>query len=199
MRWVIFFLLVFSPSFLLAQERLASPLDSIPRQERNELADIIALVCLDDLDHAKHKRFWEIINRHGFSKGDVQEIFDRLLSRCCVRKRYMMLAVLDAFEKKKDTKGPEFKEYEVKLLKMGILPPEEIKESDEFIYKVAHGEPVKFPGLWGGTWAETVFNNEWAEDYHINFAILDKQYKRLLQLFEKDWGARFFPASGGPE
>lgn len=187
-RVIIFlFLLVFSPYFSLAQENLGGPFDSIPKQEREELADIIAFVCWRDLDHTKHKRFWEIMDRQGFSKGDVQEVFDRLLGRCCVRKRYMMLAVLDAFENKKDIKGPEFKEYEAKLLKMGILPPEEIKESDEFIYKVAHGEPVKFPALWGGTWAETVFNNEWAEDYRINFAILDKYYKRLLQLFERNW------------
>jgi hypothetical protein len=57
MRWVIFFLLVFSPFFSFAQEYLGNPLDFIPKQEREELADIIAFVCWRDLDHSLHKSF----------------------------------------------------------------------------------------------------------------------------------------------
>lgn len=180
-------ILVLLSSFSLAQGYWGGPLESLSKQERAVLAMMVFNLRRYDLDQATHKKFWEIADSHGWSEKELQEVFDRLLGMEFVRKRYMMRAVLDAYEKKKDTKSAKLQEYEAKLLKMRILSPEKIKESNEFVYKVAHGEPVVFKDIWGELWAETVFNDKWAENYRVNLAILDKYYKMFLQLFDRNW------------
>lgn len=188
-RWAIFFIffiLMLLPSFSFAQEEWGGPLSSLSEKERVELTFMVHPVWFS-VTQAKHKRFWEIADSHKWSEADVQEAFDRLLGNSDVRKRYMIRAVLGAYGKKKDAKSAEFQEYEVKLLKMGLLTPEKIKESNEFIYKVAHGKPGVFTGLWGEPWAETPFNDTWADNYRANLEILDRHYERLLLLFDRNW------------
>ncbi len=188
MRWAIFFILVLLPSLSFAQGgEWGGPLRSLSKQERAELALLIYHLRIFDLDQPMHNTFWKMADSHEWSEEELPEVFDRLLGRDNVRKPYMFRAVLDAFENKKDTKSAEFQEYEAKLLEYQILDPEEIKESDEFIYNVAHGKPVVFEGLWGEPWAETPFTSYWAENYRANLAILDRYYETFLQLFDRNW------------
>lgn len=189
MRYAIFFIfsiLILLSSSSFAQEEWGGPLSSLSEKERVELTFMVHPVWFS-VTQAKHKRFWEMADSHKWSEADVQEAFDRLLGNSDVRKRYMLRAVLDAYEKKRDAKSAEFQEYEVKLLKTGLLTPEKIKESNEFIYKVAHGEPVVFVGLWGEPWAETPFDDFWADNYRANLEVLDRHYERLLLLFDRNW------------
>lgn len=181
-----FLVAVLSSSLSFAQEERGGPLASLSEKEEAELI-LIAHPMWFSVTRANHKRFWEVADSHKWSAEDVDEAFHRLYGKAYVHKRYMVRAVLDAYEKKKDAKSTEFQGYEAKLLKMGLLTPEKIKKSDEFIYKVAHGEPVVFTGLWGEPWAETPFDDWWAENYRVNLEILDRYYKRLLLLLDRDW------------
>ncbi|MCQ4575036.1 MAG: hypothetical protein NOU37_07320 [Candidatus Brocadiales bacterium] len=187
MRWAIFLILTLLPSLSFAQGEWGGPLQSLSQQERVEMVTLIFKMHVYDLDQAKHKKFWEIADSHKWSEKELPELFDRLFGRGTVRQRYMLRAVLSAYEKKKDTKSTEFQEYEAKLVKLEVIAPEEIKESDEFIYKVAHGEPVVIEGLWGDPWAEPIFNDHWAENYRANLDIIDKYHKQSLQLFDRNW------------
>ncbi len=175
------------PSLSFAQGEWGGPLQSLSQQERVEMVTLIFNMHVYDLDQAKHKKFWEIADSHKWSEKELPEVFDRLFGRGTVRQRYMIRAVLGAYEKKKDTKSTEFQEYEAKLVKLEVIAPEEIEESDEFIYKVAHGEPVVIEGLWGDPWAEPIFNDHWAENYRANLDIIDKYHKQSLQLFDRNW------------
>lgn len=163
-------------------------LDAMPDEERGELIKIIYQTCLEgEATPERHQKFWEIVDSHKWTKGDVQDVWDRILGRSCVSQRYMTLAVLDAFYNKRDTKSPEFKDYEDRLIRLGILTVEEAKESDEFIYKVAHGEPVTLVDIFGGTWQEKVFDEGLAQGYREPFDQLDKQYRYLLKLFDRNF------------
>jgi len=164
------------------------PLDAMPDEERGELIKIIYQTSLEgEATPEGHQRFWEIVDLNKWTKGDVQDAWDRILGRSCVSQRYMTLAVLDAFYNKKDTKGTEFKDHEDRLMRLGILTAELAKESDEFIYKVAHGEPVKTEDIFGGLWYEKVFDEEMARSYRATFEQLDKQYRCLLKLFDRNF------------
>lgn len=164
------------------------PLDAMPDEERGELIKIISLTCMEgEATPERHQRFWEIVDSQKWTKGDVQDTWDRILGRSCVSQRYTTLAVLDAFYNKRDTKSPEFKDYEDRLIRLGILTVEKAKESDEFIYQVAHGEPVTLVDIFGGTWQEKVFDEGLAQSYREPFDQLDKQYRDLLKLFDRNF------------
>ncbi len=200
MRWAIFLILTLLPSLSFAQGQWpqgdwGGPLHSLSQRERAELSRLIHNICVYDLDKAKHKKFWEKVDSHAWSEKELPEVFDRLVGRY-VHNRYMFQAVLDAYEKKIDTKGGEYQEYEAKLLRMDVISKDEIEESNEFIYKVAHGEPVVIEGLWGDPWAEGVFVDQWAGDYRVNLILLDKQYKEFQDLFDRN--AKDFTYAPGP-
>ncbi|HLA37680.1 MAG TPA: hypothetical protein VJZ02_04350 [Candidatus Brocadiales bacterium] len=163
-------------------------LDAMPDEERGELVKIISLTCQEEkATPERHQKFWEIVDSNKWTKGDVQDIWDRILGRSCVSQHYMMLAVLDAFYNKIDTKGREFKDHEDRLIRLGTLTAEEARESDAFIYKVAHGEPVGILDIFGGLWYEKVFDDELARSYRDTFEQLDKQYRCLLKLFDRSF------------
>lgn len=189
MRWaifLIFFTSILPSSLSFAQEEWGGPLSSLSEKERTELI-LFGHPMWFSITQAKHDRFWEVADSHKWSEKEVDEAFHRLYGKAYVHRWYMIRAVLDAYEKKEDTKSAEFQGYEAKLLKMGLISPEKIKESNEFIHKVARGEPVVFNGLWGEPWAETPFNDWWAENYHVNLEILDRYYRRLMLLLDRDW------------
>lgn len=171
-----------------AHETWGGLLDTMSSEERGELIKIIYQTGLEmEVTPEGHRRFWEIMDSNKWTKGDVQEAWDRILGRSCVSQRYMTLAVLDAFYNKRDKKGDEFREYEDRLIRLGILTVEDVKESDGFIHKVAHGEVVKLTDIFGGLWQEKVFDEELAQNYRETFDQLDKQYRCLLKLFDRNF------------
>jgi hypothetical protein len=189
MRWIIgFAILMFLPSFCQAQGEWGGPLDDMPPEERAELMNAISQTCLErEVTTERHQRFWEIVDLNGWTKGDVQEVWDRVLGRTCVRQRYLALAVLGAFYQKNYAKSPEFKDYEDRLVRLGVLNEEEVRQSDEFLRKIAQGEPVAIVDLFGGAWQEKVFDEEWARTYRDTFEQLDQQYRLLLKLFDRNF------------
>ncbi len=197
MRWII--ILALATPFLFgcpallsppcqAQEDWGGPINALTPEERAELTKIVSQTALEgEVTPERHQRFWEIVDSHRWTKADIQEVWDRILGRSCVRQRYMALAVLDAFYNKRDVKNPEFKEYEDYLLRLGVLPVEEIEKSDKFIYKVAHSEPIAFEDIFGGAWQEKVFDEGLAQSYRETLDQLDKQYRCLLKLFDRNF------------
>lgn len=178
--------LILVPSLCQAQGTWGGVLDAMPTEERGEFIKIIVMTGFEgEVTPERHQRFWEIVDSNGWTKGDVQEVWDRILGRSCVSQRYMTLAVLDAFYNKKDKKSAEFQEYEDHLIRLGVLTVEEAKKSDEFIYKVAHREPVKLEDVFGGPWQEKVFDEGLAQSYRETFDQLDRQYRLLLKLFDR--------------
>lgn len=188
MRWTIAFtILMLLPPVCQAQGEWGGPIGAISDEDRGELTKIISQTSLEgEVTPARHQRFWEIVDSNKWTKSDIQEVWERVLGRSCVRQRYMTLAVLDAFYNKRDTKNPEFKEHEDRLVRLGVLTEEEVKKSDEFIHKIAHGEPVIIEDLFGGTWQEKVFDEGLMQSYRETFEQLDKQYRCLLKLFDRN-------------
>lgn len=194
MRWIsaltfVIFLFTGSGSATCQEQGIWGGLvAAMSSEERGELLKIISQTCQEgEVTPERHQRFWEIVDSNRWTKSDVQEVWDRVLGRSCVSQRYMTLAVLDAFYNKRDKKGSEFKEYEDRLIRLGVLTSEEVKESDEFIYEVAHGEPVRIEDIFGGTWVEKIFDDELIRSYRSTFEQLDKQYRCLLKLFDRNF------------
>jgi hypothetical protein len=194
MKWtiVLVFLTLFfgssSPSLCQAQGGWGGILDAMSTEERGEFIKIIVQTGLEgEVTPERHQRFWEIVDSNKWTKADVQEVWDRILGRSCTSQRYMTLAVLDAFYNRRDKKNAEFQEYEDHLMRLGVLTAEEVKKSDEFIYKVAHRETIKLEDVFGGPWQEKVFDEEMAQNYRETFDQLDRQYRLLLQLFDRKW------------
>ncbi|HHT9119557.1 MAG TPA: hypothetical protein ACFYD3_03290 [Candidatus Hypogeohydataceae bacterium YC41] len=188
-KWIALTLVILFSSFSQAQSALGGwggPLDAMPPEERGELMKIISKTSLEgEVTLERHQRFWEIVDSNRLTNSDVQELWDKVLGRSCVYPRYITLAVLDAFYNKRDTKSSEFKEYEDRLVRLGVLSAEEVKKSDEFIYKAAHEEPVRLEDISGSLWQEKVFDEELAQSYRDTFDQIDKQYRCLLKLFDR--------------
>ncbi len=173
-------------SYSQSTEGWGGIIDTLPPEERMDLLKIISQTSLKgELISESHYRFWEIVDTNEWTKEDVKDLWDRVLGRTCVRQRYFILAVMDAFYNGNDRKTQEFQDYEEYLVKKGILPPEEIKKTDEFIYKVAHRIPVVLEDIFGGAWQEKVLDEESMRGYRVAFDQLDRQYRSLQQLFDR--------------
>lgn len=127
----------------------ASPLDGLSGRDRERVMQILQQVSkkADMPTQEAHAEFWAIWGRkQNWSDKDIEDLKDKLVGVSLIYMKYFWEDALAALESGKPEKNPTRARYEERLLELGVLTQEKVKENEENIMKIAFREPLVSEG-----------------------------------------------------
>ncbi len=178
-----FFLITLLYAGITFAESVTTPIDYINQRDRERLTQILQTVSKKTNMPTKevHEEFWVILCKQhkGWTEKEIEALRDQLVGASLIYMKYYWEDALESFTKGSPEKSSQRASYEEKLIKLGTLSQEKLKENDENIRRIAFREPLNT-----GSGPEYVVTEQ---HLHYTLSFVESAAERISKLFSKEY------------